>query len=359
MKIINLNDILRHSELVSESLYYVGGFVRDSLLGIESCDMDFAYEGVLEGSNEFGTICVDGHDIASTRCEEYPRPGHLPVITKLGCSLKEDAQRRDFTVNALYQGVNDRKIVDFVGGLEDLKNKKLRILHDKSFIDDPTRIIRGLKFAVRLGFELDEHTKALQDEYLANVNYDMCYKRVKDELMDTLTSAEAFKRFIEQGIYKLVTPHPCHPEFISGSIHLDECKILKHGGQSGVQDDSKVWLIYAGILGDLSRLDLTREEQKVVADYGNPQTDLDIYHTFAPAPTEAVILHGILKDERVAHRYLDFLQNIKLEITGDDLKALGISPSPRYGEIFDRVLEQKFQNPSMTKQDELDFISRS
>ncbi|MDR1326933.1 MAG: hypothetical protein LBJ74_00845 [Heliobacteriaceae bacterium] len=318
----------------SDKLYYVGGVVRDSLLGVEARDMDFVYEGVLEGANEFGTICVDGHDIASTRCEEYPRPGHLPVITKFGCTLKEDAQRRDFTINALYRKVSDGEIIDYVGGQEDLKNKKLRVLHDKSFIDDPARIIRGLKFAVRFGFELDEHTKALQDEYLANVNYDMCYKRVKQELMDTLTSPEAFKRFIEQGIYKLITPN---------KVEL----------RAALPDEPLEWIVYAGILQDLSRLDLTREEQKVVADYGNPQTDLEIYHAFEGAPRDAVLLHGILKDERAACRYLDFLQNVQLEITGDDLKVLGIPPSPHYAEIFDRVLEKKFQNPSMTKEDEI------
>ena len=69
--------------------------------------------------------------------------------------------------------------------MNDLENKKLRVLHDESFIDDPTRIIRGLKFAVRFGFELEEHTKKLQDEYLANINYDMSYKRVKKELIET------------------------------------------------------------------------------------------------------------------------------------------------------------------------------
>lgn len=67
--------------------------------------------------------------------------------------------RRDFTINALAKSVTTGEIVDYVSGLEDLKNKKLRVLHDESFIDDPTRIIRGLKFATRFGFELEEHTK--------------------------------------------------------------------------------------------------------------------------------------------------------------------------------------------------------
>ena len=90
---------------------------------------------------------------------------------------------------------------------EDLKNKKLRVLHDESFIDDPTRIIRGLKFSVRFGFELDEHTRKLQQDYLANINYDMSYKRVKKELIETfnLNSQKAFEKFINENIYKLVT----------------------------------------------------------------------------------------------------------------------------------------------------------
>jgi poly(A) polymerase/tRNA nucleotidyltransferase (CCA-adding enzyme) len=313
---MNIND------LDEKKLYYVGGIVRDKLLGLESRDVDMVYEGIIEDANEFGTI---ERNIASTRCEEYPRPGHLPVITKLGCTLQEDAQRRDFTINALYQQGDE--ILDFVGGLKDLKNKTLRVLHDRSFIDDPTRIIRGLKFAIRFGFELDEHTKKLQDEYLSNVNYDMCYKRVKDELKDTLTSAKAFERFVEQRIYKLITPEP--PRIVP-------------------QEDLP-WVVYAGLLGDLSRLELTREEQKIVKDYGNPQTDLEIYHAFEAAPREAVLLHGLTKDERVARRYLDFLQNIRLEITGDDLKALGIAPGAKYGEIFDRVLAEKFKSPGVNE----------
>ncbi len=327
------------NDLNEKNLYYVGGFVRDKLLGRDNRDVDYVYEGVIEGANEFGTINADGRDIAMTRCETYPRPGHLPVVTKLGCSLQEDAMRRDFTVNALYQRVSDGEILDFVGGMDDLKNKKLRVLHDKSFIDDPTRIIRGLKFALRFGFELDEHTKALQDEYLANVNYDMCYKRVKDELKDTLTSAEAFERFVEHGIYKLITPEPPHPSF----GHL-----LPRWGEGN-------WIVYAGLF-DLSRLELTREEQKIIADYGNPQSDWEIYHAFKGMPNEAVILHGLKKDERAARRYLEVLQYIKPAITGDDLKALGIKPGAWYNKIFGHILAEKFKNPALTREDEFQLV---
>ncbi len=159
---------------------------------------------------------------------------------------------------------------------------------------------------------------------MANVNYDMCYKRVKDELKDTLTSAAAYNRFVEQGIYKLITPNEintAHP----------------------VRADMS-WIVYAGLLGDLSRLELTREEQKILKDYGNPQTDLEIYHAFKDAPHEAALLHGLTKDRRAADRWLDYLRQINLQITGDDLKSLGVVPGAAYGEIFDYVLTEKFKN---------------
>ncbi len=333
---MNIND------LDEKKLYYVGGVVRDKILGIQSRDVDYVYEGgsKWEGqTTEFGTLKINGHDIAMTRLEEYPRPGHLPVVTKLGVSIEEDAARRDFTVNALYQGVGGGQVLDPTGkGLEDLKTKTLRVLHDKSFIDDPTRIIRALKFALRFGFELDEYTKALQEKYLANVNYDMCYKRVKDELKDTLTSAAAYNRFVEQGIYKLITPNEintAHP----------------------VRADMS-WIVYAGLLGDLSRLELTREEQKILKDYGNPQTDLEIYHAFKDAPHEAALLHGLTKDRRAADRWLDYLRQINLQITGDDLKSLGVVPGAAYGEIFDYVLTEKFKNPALTKPEELELARK-
>lgn len=111
----------------------------------------------------FGTVRVkiEGRevDIASTRQEVYERKGHLPKVTKIGCTLKEDVMRRDFTVNTLAKSVSTGEIIDYTGGLEDIKTKTLRVLHDRSFIDDPTRILRALKFSIRFGFELDEHTK--------------------------------------------------------------------------------------------------------------------------------------------------------------------------------------------------------
>jgi len=355
MNIINIKD---------KNLFYIGGIVRDEILGRKSFDIDITYVGnaieycskygdVIQENPDFGTVRVnvDGRevDFASTRSESYPHKGHLPVVKKIGCSLKEDVMRRDFTINALAKNTLTGEIVDYTGGLEDLKNKKLRVLHDESFIDDPTRIIRGLKFSVRFGFELDEHTKYLQDEYLSAVNYDMSYKRVKKELIETfnLNSQLAFEKFINEGIYKLLT---------EDEVKLPDVNIQKLISDYGVEFP---WIVYAGVC-DLSRLPLTKVEQKILDDvpYKKLESDFELYKAFENTRIETVLLYAILKDEAGARRYLDFLRNIKICVTGRDLQELGIKPSPKYAEIFDEVVKQKLKNPSMTKEDEQEFITR-
>lgn len=377
MSIIKINDN-------SNKLFYIGGVVRDELLGRESLDVDITYVGnaieycskfgeVVQVNPDFGTVrvAIPSHpspcttsptveasgevtvDFASTRSESYPQKGHLPVVEKIGCSLKEDVMRRDFTINALAKSVTTGEIVDYVGGLEDLKNKKLRVLHDESFIDDPTRIIRGLKFATRFGFELEEHTKKLQDEYLANINYDMSYKRVKKELIETfsLNSQSAFQKFIDQKIYKLVTPNDVEIPKVNV-----ENLVTTYLADQPSSCPAAIWLVYVGILGDLSRLPLTKFEQKILDDVPKEvlKSDFELYKTFQNARIETVLLYAITKDETGARHYLDDLRKIKLDITGKDLQTLGIKPSPKYQEIFDEVLKVKLKNPSMAKDDEIE-----
>ena len=444
-KITNMNIIKINDN--SNKLFYIGGVVRDELLGRESLDVDITYVGnaieycskfgeVVQVNPDFGTVRVaipshpslcDTHspigtrgevtvDFASTRSESYPKKGHLPVVEKIGCSLREDVMRRDFTINALAKSVTTGEIVDYVGGLEDLKNKKLRVLHDESFIDDPTRIIRGLKFATRFGFELEEHTKKLQDEYLANINYDMSYKRVKKELIETfqpyytphpsyghpawlfavngstecsagstptcassaLSSQSAlpvgarggvtFQKFIDQKIYKLVTPNDVKiPKVnVEGLVkkyctpHPSPLPVGARGEEKPPSCSAAIWLIYVGILGDLSRLPLTKIEQKILDDVPKEvlKSDFELYKTFQNTRIETVLLYAITKDETGARHYLDDLREIKLDITGKDLQALGIKPSPKYQVIFDEVLKAKLQNPKMTKTDEIEIAKK-
>lgn len=428
MNIINIKD---------KNLFYIGGVVRDELLGRQSLDVDITYVGnaiefcskfallrhcedccenssilmeIIQVNPDFGTVRVKIYplpnfnhshsdngeilpshnergqsvevDFASTRSESYPRKGHLPIVEEVGCSLKEDVLRRDFTINALAKNTLTGEIVDYTGGLDDLKNKKIRVLHDESFIDDPTRIIRGLKFSVRFGFELDEHTKLLQDEYLSAVNYDMSYKRVKKELIETfnplpnfslshsdkgeiqpshnergLMCQLAFEKFVNEGIYKLLAEQEVVlPKVNIGKLINEYLTPHPNPLPQGAREDY-VWLVYMGIF-DLSRLPLTKIEQKILNDVPKRkfETDFELYKAFENARVETILLYAILQDEVGARRYLDELRNTKIAVTGKDLQTLGIPPSPKYQEFFDMLLKKKLANPTMTKEDEISCL---
>jgi len=164
--------------------YIVGGPVRDKLLGIANYDLDFVVEGdgirfaqelnkTLKGKltiyRAFGTATIalkeKKIDIVTARKETYKHPAAYPTV-KPG-AIKDDLFRRDFTINAMAISVNKKnfgELVDFYGGQKDLKKGVIRILHNKSFMDDPTRIFRAVRFSVRFGFKIEPHTKKLIKE---------------------------------------------------------------------------------------------------------------------------------------------------------------------------------------------------
>lgn len=357
-------------------LYYIGGIVRDEILGKESFDVDLTYAGnaieyaknlngikILKINEPFGTVRVeiDGEeiDIASTRAEIYEKAGHLPTVTKIGCDLKEDVLRRDFTINAMAKKFNSGEIIDYTGGLDDIKGRKIRVLHDNSFIDDPTRILRALKFAVRFDFTLEEHTEMLRNEYLKNINYDMSYKRIKKELKETfnLNSQKAYNEFINAGIYKLITTENTENPNISIEGLITEYK--------SILNSDNIWLIYVGTISNLKNLEptFTKDEKKIIEDFSRikseiPQNDYEIYKMFDGLQTETVILYGIMKSEQIARRYLDNLRNTKISITGQDLQKIGIPPSKKYSDCFDYILKEKLRNPNITKEEEIIFAKK-
>lgn len=346
-------------------LYYIGGCVRDEILGVKSLDIDICYEGdavdyvksrdfeIIKIQKDIRTaqVLLNGEEIdfASTRKEIYPNAGHLPVTTEIGCNLSDDLMRRDFTVNSIAKSVSTGEIFDPTGGVQDLQNKVLRIHHKESFKDDPTRIIRGLKFRLRFGFDLESETAKLQDEYLKNVNYDMSFSRLKKELIDTfnLNKFESLNKFIDEKIYKLVTPN-LHQALPQKNI---ETLINKFQIQNP-------WIIYLGWL-DLSNLELTREEQKVLNDYSrlktvNTKDDYEVYTNCAKSDIRAIIL-WIMMGETAGEHYLRKLKNIKIETTGDDLINLGFK-GRQVGEGLETLLRAKLANPQMSKEEELKII---
>jgi hypothetical protein len=355
---------MNNINLKDKNLFYIGGVVRDEILGLQSFDTDITYIGnaikfvetilnaqIVQINEPFGTVRIkfEGQeiDIASTRNERYPQKGHLPVVCDIGCSLKEDVLRRDFTINALAKSTSTGEIIDYTIGLEDIKAKVLRVLHDESFIDDPTRIVRGLKFSVRFGFNLEPHTKKLQEQYLNNINYDMSYKRLKKELVETfnLNSWCAFEKFIEQKIYKLIAPQ----DFELPKINLEQI--------ISTYNPKNIWIIYVGLLQNISSLPLSKVEKKIVEDFQKIKNmkfdnDFEIYKTFKPLNLETILMFATV-DEKIVKRYLEDLRNIELDIKGTDLQDLGIQPSIKYQECFDYILKEKLKNPTLDKDMEI------
>src|SRR3954447_21184458 len=156
-------------------LWLVGGAVRDVLLGATVRDLDLAVEGDLdavvgalgasiEAHERFGTATVRAADgglvnLARTRAESYARPGALPDVRPAG--IDEDLARRDFTVNAVAVGLPDGEVRAVPGALEDLEARVLRVLHARSFEDDPTRLLRLARYVSRLGFDVEPETAVL------------------------------------------------------------------------------------------------------------------------------------------------------------------------------------------------------
>ena len=197
-----LNVLYKISLERDTKVYLVGGIVRDIFLGRNSADIDIVIEG---NSQEFAKyilpeVAVSKHryterfltyniftktgtniDIASFRSEVYEYPGALPVVTPT--SIEKDFIRRDFSINAMYISFDKRaELYDPLNALSDIKNKVIRIIHDKSFEDDPTRIFRAVKFAARYNFSFDENTEkllleAVEKNYLSTISN----MRIKNE----------------------------------------------------------------------------------------------------------------------------------------------------------------------------------
>jgi tRNA nucleotidyltransferase (CCA-adding enzyme) len=201
-------DIIKLGGKIADELkikaYIVGGPVRDKLLGISNYDLDFVVEGdgikfaevlnkKLKGRlityKAFGTATIELKgkriDVVTARKESYKYPAAYPIV-KPG-AIKDDLFRRDFTINSMALAIDKKglgRLVDFYGGRKDLTKGVIRVLHDKSFMDDPTRIFRAVRFSVRFGFKIEPHTKKLMKEavldgFLGEVNAGRIRKEIE------------------------------------------------------------------------------------------------------------------------------------------------------------------------------------
>jgi tRNA nucleotidyltransferase (CCA-adding enzyme) len=357
--------------------YLVGGAVRDLLRGASAVDLDLAVEGDAASAaaglaarlggeavvhDRFGTATARAGDLvvdlAQTRRETYEGPGALPSVEPAG--LAEDLGRRDFTVNAMAVGLSGDdlgQLHDPHGGRRDLESRTVRVLHPASFVDDPTRLLRAVRYEVRLGFRMDAETEGLaRDAAASGALGTVSGARVRDELLDLLAEPEAaagVARLRELGLYE------ADPELMA--------KARLAGGEVGADP---VLVALAVLARDappewVEGLDLDRHARDAVERAARGAAGLAEALALDQPPSR---LHLLLRDEppealalalalgappEPVRRFVRDLRDVRLEITGDDLIAAGVPESPALGQALEETLRRKLDGEVSGRDDEL------
>lgn len=338
------------------NVYFVGGMVRDILMDIEIKDIDILIEGsaidfvqklsecapnviiksVHKAFNTAKTV-IDGLEIdfASTREENYPKSGCLPVVQNTGCSIECDLKRRDFTVNAIavrfFTDKNELKyeLIDLFNGSDDIKARTLRVLHNKSYNDDPTRILRGLDFKLRFGFNFSDNDKLLINEYLKFHDREvLSLDRVKltlKKLFSGDNTKEAYSQILENNFYKIWCDIP--------SFKLEWAKRLNEA--SIIFNVLKEEIFLKAIFDSHLYSNFSTK---------NHVSNFEIYNRYKNFKSTELALYYAIFDDKDTVFYFQKLKNIKPDITGDDLIKEGFVQGKTIGNAISRNLEAKLNS---------------
>ncbi len=406
-------DILQQAALAADrlhlQLYLVGGTVRDFLLNLPTDDLDLVVDGnhplvtngeepegwgvklarslqvvypqsKLEIHGKFQTAALtwpDGLwiDIATARTEFYPYPAALPEVA--ASSIQQDLYRRDFSINALALRLNGSQagqILDFFGGLEDLENRTIRVLHPNSFIEDPTRIVRAVRFAVRLGFQLDPRTREyaqsasqLVQSYSSRGIWSYQNPRLKQELRYVLAAKywiEALRQLERLGALHYLHPHltlssellqqlrrvgawlhhfcQLYPEIDCHNIWQVRLEVAIAADPDAVKIAERLHLNQAG-LNRLANFPIHRDR---LAKLSLDLTPSQIVRLLERMSITEVIMQAAVAPahiRRLLYHYLSVWNLIKMPLGGHDLKLMGYKPGRHYQTILnalrDRVLD--------------------
>ena len=351
-----LTIIFDKAKTLNKRLFIVGGAVRDYYLNLPVKDFDLILEGnsidfvqslppeitIKSIHKDFGTVKLlyNGaeYDLASTRTENYPYNGCLPVVDKIGVSIEQDSKRRDFSINSMYFEVLDKlnfKLFDPFCGSKDIENKSLCVLHDKSYLDDSTRIFRGMAFKYRFGFDFSEHDKELIKECIETINPEnMSYDRLLNVFKKSLMypfGLVMFKEIIEKKYYKIITKSDLKPDF----------ELIKQVIEQFEMNYTEFADLCEKIVTEQNTFIDQNPDYKAYSNLN--KTDLAYY--YYQSHDKNVITYLKIKD-------------IKPLITGDDLIKSGYKQGKIIGEILDCVLNYKRANKdkNFTKNDEMEFV---
>ena len=386
-----LDLILPELQGVEAPCYLVGGGVRDLLRGAPSVDLDLAVEGDAEavaaqladrlgGSaiahGRFGTATVHAGevvaDLAATRREVYERPGALPTVEP--APLAEDLGRRDFTINAMAIGLSGGdlgSLHDPHRGGADLEAGRVRVLHDRSFLEDPTRLLRALRYEARLGFALEPETERLAREAVAaGAMGTVSGARIRDELLDLLAEPEAPRAVAR--LARLGVDRAVHPGLVAdaplvaaaqlGSLEtgaspaLAGLAALCAGATSEARGDLERWVGELGLLAPDrdAVLRAARRAPALAEELSSPRRPSDLHELLRGEPAEALALALALgAPAETVLGYVAQRPAARLEITGADLLAAGVPESPTIGRALRETLRRKLDGELSGRDEEL------
>ena len=350
-----------------EGVHLVGGAVRDLLLGRPWRVIDLVAENRLQAAaarlgevvnayERFGTLEVRAGDcvyeLVRARAETYAHPGALPDVRP--GTLTDDLQRRDVTVNAIAMRF-DGTLEHVPGALEDLDAGVLRVLHDGSFVDDPTRVWRIARFAARLGFAVEPHTRALAAAAdPTTVSGDRLGAELRLALIEPDPPA-ALQAVAELNPAYLPEGFDPRPRALPPALDLlpdDGRRDLLTLAACTAGMDARALLAW---LDDMGFPAADRDRVAAASRYstGEPlrsaRTNAEVARAARGAPVEAVALAG----GENARRWLEELRHVRLEITGDDLIAAGVPAGPEVGERLRRALDRKLDDGVAGREAEL------
>jgi tRNA nucleotidyltransferase (CCA-adding enzyme) len=406
-----LHDLGRTADQLELPVYAVGGFVRDLLLGHPNMDVDVTVDGDgilfaetfctghgcrVKSHHKFGTAVIvypDGYkiDVASTRLEYYVSPGALPTVER--SSLKMDLYRRDFTVNTLAIRLNNGyfgQLIDYFGAYRDLQDKVIRVLHNLSFVEDPTRVFRAIRFEQRLGFRIAKHTEdliknAVKMDFLEKLGG----RRLLAELVQILKEKEPLRgigRMASLGLFRFI--HPALEYGKAMQETLEEVRyIVTWYDLLYLERHYQRWAVYFLAIcetlsddefwGTCTRLAVSERYKEQLVEMRRQGEELvtamerrlgqqgrlensEVYFFLRGLSVE-VLLYLMAKSrnqelKRLISLYFTKLQALRTAIGGEDLKALGIKPGPRYRELLDAVLNARLNGLVASKEDEIELL---
>jgi tRNA nucleotidyltransferase (CCA-adding enzyme) len=408
-----LRNLGRVADRMGYSAYAVGGFARDLVMRVSNLDVDvvveedgirFAREVARQFScrsrihKKFGTavlIFPDGTkvDVATARLEYYDSPAALPTVEL--SSVKRDLSRRDFTINTLAIPLNEDhfgELIDFFGALQDIKEKTIRVLHSLSFVEDPTRIFRAIRFEQRLGFQLGKHTQNLiRNAVKMGFLEKLSGGRVFAELLLIFKEddpASILRRLGESGLLKTINPSLSFNR--DRAALFDRIKsVLSWYRFLFLEERHDPWLVYfLGLFDGLSdpkveaifqRLALRgKNRRRILEARWSSQQALAVFHqkTGGKKRRRPSVVYGILEsipaearlfmmartdDEGIRRDislYFTVFRNVRPALGGKDLIAMGFRPGPLFREIMNDLLMARLDQKVKSKDDEVAFVNR-